>query len=127
MKKLKATLIMPVLLAQFFLGSFFSALAQEKLGIANSNYQSTSSIFLNPSSSVDSRTFIQFNLIGLNAYAYTNQVYMPDFSIPRVLTGYNHQPAIITTNSKKFLYGNFSVDAPALVISHRRIGIGLFA
>jgi len=33
--------------------------AQEKLGISNSNYSSTNSIFLNPSSSVDSRTYMQ--------------------------------------------------------------------
>ena len=101
---------------------FTHAFSQEKLGIANSNYSSTNSIFLNPSSSVDSRTFIQLNLIGLNAYAYTNQAYLPKFSVWRKA----EQPVIITNKTKKFFYGNFSLDAPALIVSNRRIGFGFF-
>ena len=101
-------------------------MAQEKLGIANSNYSSTNSIFLNPSSSVDSRTFVQLNLIGANAYLMTNQVYLPAFSIWQMKKGYTQAPAVVTNKMKKFLYGNFSLDAPALVVSHRRIGIGIF-
>jgi hypothetical protein len=102
------------------------AMTQEKLGIANSNYSSTNSIFLNPSSSVDSRTFVQLNLIGANAYAYTNQVYLPSFSVWQMKNQYSQTPVVVTNKMKKFLYGNFSLDAPALVISHRRIGIGFF-
>ncbi|TAL60756.1 MAG: hypothetical protein EPN85_06560, partial [Bacteroidetes bacterium] len=109
-----------------FFGSFFSALAQEKPGIANSNYSSTNSIFLNPSSSVDSRTFIQLNLIGANAYLMTNQAYLPAFSVWQVKRGYTQVPHIVTNKMKKFFYGNFSVDAPALVVSHQRIGFGFF-
>jgi len=106
--------------------SFTPAFSQEKLGIANSNYSSTNSIFLNPSSSVDSRTFIQMNLVGMNAYLMNNQMYLPKFSIPKAITGYHEKPFIVTNKMKKFFYGNFSLDAPALVISHRRIGIGFF-
>ncbi len=102
------------------------AMAQEKLGIANSNYSSTNSIFLNPSSSVDSRTFIQMNLIGANAYAYTNQFYLPAFSVWQLKNGYNQTPVVVDSKMKKFLYGNFSLDAPAIVLSHRRIGVGFF-
>lgn len=127
MGKLNAVLVKSALLTQLFLGSFFSAFAQEKLGIANSNYQSTSSIFLNPSSSVDSRTFGQLNLIGFNAFMATNQMYLPKFSVPRLFTGYNEQPVVIDTKVKKYLYGNFTLDGPALVISHSRVGFGLFA
>jgi len=100
--------------------------SQEKLGIANSNYSSTNSIFLNPSSSVDSRTFIQMNLIGANAYLITNSAYLPDFSIWRAASGYHEKPFLVTNNRKKFFYGNFSLEGPAVVLSHRRIGIGFF-
>jgi hypothetical protein len=103
------------------------AFSQEKLGIANSNYHPTSSIFLNPSSSVDSRTFAQLNLVGLNAFMVTNQMYLPRFSVPSLITGYNEQPVIIDNKVKKYLYSNVTLDAPALVISHSRVGFGLFA
>jgi len=75
---------------------------------------------------VDSRTFIQMNLVGMNAYLMNNQMYLPKFSIPKAITGYHEKPFIVTNKMKKFFYGNFSLDAPALVISHRRIGIGFF-
>src|ERR1051326_7398146 len=105
---------------------FIPVFSQEKLGIANSNYSSTNSIFLNPASSVDSRTFFQLNLIGLNAYAYTNQIYLPDFSFPRAFSGYHEQPVIVTNNMKKFFYGNFSLEAPGFVMSTGKFGFGLF-
>ena len=101
--------------------------SQEKLGIANSNYHSTSSIFLNPSSSVDSRVFAQLNLIGLNAFMITNQMYLPNFSMPKLITGYHEQPVIVPDRKNNYLYGNFSLDGPALVISHSKVGFGLFA
>jgi hypothetical protein len=126
MKKLNLGFVLPTLLAQLFFGLSFTAPAQEKLGIANSNYSSTNSIFLNPSSSVDSRTFIQMNLVGANAYLMTNSAYLPKFSVWRAASGYHEQPFILTNNWKKFFYGNFSLDAPAVVVSHRRIGFGFF-
>lgn len=109
---------------------FFSSsttFSQEKLGIANSNYSSTNSIYLNPSSSVDSRTFAQLNLVGANLFSITNQMYLPQFSVPQLFTGYDKQPVIIDSKAKKYFYGNVSLDGPALVISHSRIGLGLFA
>jgi hypothetical protein len=125
MKKLGLNIISVIILLSTFSTSVFS---QEKLGIANSNYSSTNSIFLNPSSSVDSRTFIQMNLIGANAYLMTNSAYLPAFSLWRAVGGgYKEKPVILTNNQKNFFYGNFALDAPAVVVSHRRIGIGIFA
>ena len=51
--------------------------SQENMGIANSNYAPANTIFLNPSSSADSKAFIDFNIVGastyvLNDYAYFN-------------------------------------------------------
>ena len=73
----KSDLIRRISVILFLGSSFTCSFSQEKLGIANSNFHPTSSIFLNPSSSVDSRTFAQLNLIGLNAFMVTNQMYLP--------------------------------------------------
>ena len=100
--------------------------AQEKLGIANSNYSSTNSIYLNPSSSTDCRSFIQSNLIGANAYFMTNQAYIPDFSVWQAAKGNIQEPRISTLKTKKFLYSIFSVDGLAAVLSNKEIGIGFF-
>jgi hypothetical protein len=99
--------------------------AQERLGIENSNYYPVTSIFLNPSSSVDSRTFAQLNLVGANAYALTNQAYLHKFSAWQALKG-NVEPTFSTLKLKKFFYANASVDAPIGVVSYDEWGFGFF-
>jgi hypothetical protein len=101
--------------------------AQEKLGITNSNYSSTNSIFLNPSSSVDSRTYIQVNLIGLNAYEMNNIAYLPKFNLWSAIG--NSESTNFKANSlklKKFVLFSAMADGPAFVISKRRYGLGFF-
>lgn len=100
---------------------------QERLGISNSNYSSTNSIFLNPSSSVDSRTYMQLNLVGVNAYAMTNMGYIPDFSLWNVKrTGGVEDLKVADNKFRKFAFANFSVEGPAFVISKRNYGAGFF-
>jgi len=109
------------------LGGAGVGLAQNKLGIANSNYSSTNSIYLNPSSSVDSRTYMQLNLVGLNVYAMTNLAYIPNFSVWQVKkTGQIETPQISDIKLKKFFYANLTVDGPAFVITKGEYGGGFF-
>ena len=102
--------------------------AQEKLGISNSNYSSTNSIYLNPSSSVDSKTYMQVNLAGANAFFYNNITYLPWFSVWRLKRhpGEIEYPRISSIPLKKFIYANAGIDGPAFVISKRRYGAGVF-
>src|ERR1700712_3505373 len=110
-----------------YLLTVFAAGAQERLGITNSNYSSTNSIFLNPSSSVDSRTYMQLNLAGLNVYEMNNLVYLPAFSIWGVKkTGEVPDPKTNSLNLKKFLSLVASAEGPAFIISKRNYGLGFF-
>lgn len=109
-----------------FIFLFLTGNAQEKLGVSNSNYSSTNSIYLNPSTSVDSRTFMQFNLVGVNIYLMNNQVYLPKFSVWSSVKGDIPTPKISSLPFKKFLYLKTEVNGPAFVLSHKDIGIGFF-
>jgi hypothetical protein len=113
-----------------FLLVFISASlrAQEKLGITNSNYSSTNSIYLNPSSSVDSKTYMQLNLVGANVFFFNNIGYLPWFSIWRLKRhpGEIQFPKIDNSRFKKFLYANAGVDGPAFVMSKGKFGAGIF-
>ena len=101
--------------------------AQEKLGISNSNYSSSNSIYLNPSSSVDSRAYMQMNLAGVNAFVMNNIVYQPKFSFWSLLNpSALASPTLSTIRFKKFVYSNGGIDGPAFVISKRNYGAGLF-
>ncbi|MES2590769.1 MAG: DUF5723 family protein [Bacteroidota bacterium] len=105
---------------------FLTASAQEKLGIANSNYSSTNSIYLNPASSVDCRTLMQLNLVGLNIYMMNNQAYLPKFNVWDASKGDMQDPKIKTTGFKKFLDVKAEVNAPTFILSNKEIGIGFF-
>jgi hypothetical protein len=105
---------------------FFSAIGQERMGIANSNYSSVNSIFLNPSSSVDSRTLMQFNLAGANIFAMNNQVYVPQFNLWDAAKGDVQDPEIKAKGIQRFVYTKAEVNAPAIVVSNQEIGAGLF-
>jgi len=113
--------------ASFTILSAFVVCAQEKLGISNSNYSSTNSIFLNPSSSVDSRAYQQFNLVGANVYAMNNLGYLPKFSLWGAVKNEGLDNFKISDlQLKKFLLAVASVEGPAFVISKRNYGAGFF-
>lgn len=103
---------------------FLSNRAQERLGISNSNYYSTAAIQLNPSASVNSKTYMQCHLAGFNVFAKTNLVYLPDFTVAQL----SNPPDFMRKegNGKKFLYLNGSLEALSFVISKRTYGAGFF-
>jgi len=114
-----------LVLVMLFAG--ITAVAQERLGITNSNYSSTNSIFLNPSSSVDSRTYMQFNLVGMNIYGMTNLAYIPEFSLWSYLKTKQVQDFEISKlKMKKFAMGVASAEGPAFVMSKGNYGGGIF-
>jgi hypothetical protein len=103
------------------------ASGQEKLGISNSNYSSTNSIYLNPSSSVDSRTYMQLNLVGANLFAMTNIAYLPKFSFWSLKnSGSLESIQLSGIKLKKYFYAAGELNALAFVISKRNYGAGFF-
>jgi hypothetical protein len=112
-----------IILLFFFLTLIFRG--QDRLGISNSNYASTHSIRLNPSSSVDSRTYMQMHLAGVNVYAKSNFAYLPNFNYRKAFQA-DHFEKSSEGVVKKFLYATASTDALSFVISKRMYGAGFF-
>jgi hypothetical protein len=101
--------------------------SQDKPGISNSNHSPSNSVFLNASSTADSRVYMQANLVGLNVFVINNMSYLPQFSIwewrktrevPRPLINENKLPS--------FFYAYAEVLGPAFYISYKNFGAGLF-
>ncbi|RRB06531.1 DUF5723 family protein [Larkinella rosea] len=70
------------------LGISFPTMGQYLMGIANSNYGGTQSIYRHPSEVVDSRYRVYINLATIDAYASTNQVrWVAPFPIVSYLSG----------------------------------------
>jgi hypothetical protein len=74
MARLQQIVVIALLLS---LSVFTPALkAQDALGIANSNYSPTTSVFINPSSIADSRVFLDIHLLGFGATVQNNFAFM---------------------------------------------------
>lgn len=61
------------------------AAAQEQFGAAFSNYTPTNSVFLNPSSMLDAKTWLDIHIVGAGAYANNNLVSLNDNNYARIL------------------------------------------
>lgn len=99
---------------------------QERLGISNSNYSSTNSLFLNPSSSVDSKTYMQLTIVGANAFVSSNMAYLPKFSAWSLLSGSVPNPVLLQPTAKEYLIANVNAEALSYVISTMEYGLGVF-
>ncbi len=100
---------------------------QEKLGIVNSNYSPVNSIFLNPSFSADSKTYMQLKFAGLSAFVMTNAGYIPStslWSFRAAGEGPLPQPAEGTRN--RFAFLTAAAEGPCFVMSKNLFGAGIF-
>ncbi|MGB0423648.1 MAG: hypothetical protein ACPGED_04975, partial [Flavobacteriales bacterium] len=87
------------------------------MGIRASNYAPTQSIFLNPSSIVDSKAFIDINLVGFSVFARNNFVYLStdSFSIKQALNSPNTigGPSFRNDRDSYRAYVNAHVQGPS--------------
>ncbi len=97
---------------------------QEKFGISNSNYSSSNSIYLNPSSSVDCRTYMQYNIVGAQVFGKTNFGYLPGFMYSKALNVKTIERS--NSDTKQFLYACANAQGPGFIISKRMYGGGFF-
>jgi hypothetical protein len=66
---------------------FFPAVVfgQEQFGAAFSNYTPTNSVFLNPSSMLDAKTWLDIHIVGAGTYANNNFVSLDDNNFTRII------------------------------------------
>ncbi len=63
--------------------------AQNQFGALHSNYTPTNSVFINPSSMLDAKTWLDINIVGVGAYANNNLVAAGDNHAFRILSEQN--------------------------------------
>lgn len=105
-----------------------STISQENLGIANSNYAPTNSILLNPSSSADSKAFIDFNLVGSSVFARNNYIYFNENLLDLIKagkTGTNVQEQYNTGNAPYKAYLDKQLHGPSISVSYGKFGLGM--
>lgn len=99
--------------------------SQEELGFVNSNYAGVNSLFINPSSNVDSKIFIDVHFIGADAFVHNNLAYSPkpDYS---PLTG--NFPTLLINEKQQNKRGFAKLDliGPSVAVSWDRHSFGLF-
>jgi len=104
-----------------------TASAQERLGLANSNYAGTTGMPLNPSSMVDSKAWLDINLVGADVFAWNNFSYFGkgDFYVWDDVFSGNIPTSLYRTNGKqKHAAANIRVDGPSFTLSQGKNAFG---
>ncbi|MCF8465027.1 MAG: DUF5723 family protein [Flavobacteriales bacterium] len=104
-----------------------TASAQERIGLANSNYAGTTGMPLNPSSMVDSKAWLDINLVGVDAFAWNNFVYFSkdNFYFWKNVPQNNYPTPLYRMNGKE-KHGaiNLRVDGPSFTLSQGKNAFG---
>jgi len=100
---------------------------QLRTGISNSNYAGTNGVWLNPSSIVDSKVFLDIHFAGAGVFAHNNVAYIPDSRIYALLKeeSYNNVAFNTSGNGNKQAFLDASVSGPAATLSIGQHGFGL--
>lgn len=101
--------------------------AQERVGLANSNYAGTTGMPLNPSSMVDSKAWLDINLVGADAFAWNNFEYFSksDFYVWDDILKGNVPSTLYRVNGKeKHGAVNLRVDGPSFTLSQGKNAFG---
>ncbi len=77
---------MRILCVTFLILMVSRGTGQDKALLAQSNYTPTSSVYLNPSSMSDAKTWLDINLVGVGAMAHNNYLYIPNSHLSSLLT-----------------------------------------
>lgn len=104
-----------------------TAYSQERIGHANSNYAGTTGMPLNPSSMVDSKAWLDINLIGADVFAWNNFTYLSsnDFYVWDDVFRGNIPTSLYRTNGKeKHAAANVRIDGPSFTLSHGKNAFG---
>jgi hypothetical protein len=103
--------------------------AQERLGIANSNYAGVNGVTLNPSSMLDSRIFIDLHLVGASIFFHNNYIYLPkdDFHFFQAVRGNEPipYPLDVLNGRDNNAFIQLSVSGPSAVVSLEKHSIGI--
>ncbi|MDZ4823083.1 MAG: DUF5723 family protein [Flavobacteriales bacterium] len=100
--------------------------AQDNLGIAGSTHAPANTVLINPSSICDSRAFIDFNLIGLAAFARNNFAYLPGNKFSLSALSEIGEPLYARQNAPYNAYADAMVHGPSITFNWRQHAFGIY-
>lgn len=111
------------------LANGWHTLGQERVGIANSNYAGTLGVPLNPSMLVDSKTYLDVNIIGLDAFVWNNYVFLShqDFYFWNNVPNPENFPDLRDNMNGTIKHGaiNLRIDGPSATLNLGRHAFGI--
>lgn len=107
------------------IGGIGSAYAQNTFGALHSNYTPTNSLYINPSSILDARVWLDINIVGAGTYLNNDLAYLRDHSLVSVVNEGIHGTSSVTeddigynqSRKRYHAYNRNFVAAPSAVWS----------
>jgi hypothetical protein len=105
---------------------FSKAYAQESLGFVHSKYAGINSVFINPTHLLNSKIFIDVNIIGAGAFIHNNLAYLPKKTFAPAFNQTNTNPTINTSEVIKRGFVDAKVIGPSVGVSYDNFSFGFF-
>jgi hypothetical protein len=116
--------IILILLGLFFLN--ITIYSQENQGLIFDNYSPVTGQFINPSNIVDSKTWLDINLIGASAFVYNNYFFYPNTTLFN-FDSFNSEPLFKSNISEIKAYENALIPGPAASLIFGRQSASIFS
>jgi len=113
--------ILPLLMVLWIQDYF----GQDMAGVAGSTRSPVNTIFINPSSIVDSRAFIDINIVGFSVFARNNLAYLPGGSLSRTQLEALDGPGIDLSRNNYRAYADVMVQGPSVTFNVKKHAFGL--
>lgn len=99
--------------------------SQDKLGFVNSKYAGINSVYINPTSLLNSKIFVDVNIVGVSLFAENNLMYFPKKTFSPILRKFTDPIQNLKEVTKRgFL--NLKIEGPAVGISYDDYSFGFF-
>jgi hypothetical protein len=103
-----------------------SVTAQENLGMRNDNYNPVNGQLLNPSNIVDTKPWLDINIVGASAYLRNNFAFYPNSTLLN-FDQYDMDPSYKMSLDKIKAFGDFEIIGPSASIGIGRHSVSVFS
>jgi hypothetical protein len=105
---------------------FFAAFAQDNLGIAGSTRSPANTVLNNPSTIVDSRAFIDINLVGIAAFVRNDLVFLDGKSFSRSMLDTMTMVPMTKKKGPFAAYADVMVHGPSATFAVKQQAFGIY-
>ncbi len=100
---------------------------QDDLGYSFSKYSGINGIYINPTNFLNSKIFVDVNLIGVGLFLHNNLAYLPKQTFAPAFSMFNTQLSVNSSEVSKRGFFDLKITGPSIGASYGNFSFGIYA